>query len=537
MFQDSLGARAPWIAGVSLLVACLASCSAGSGEGAAGMPTAPVGLLAYPGDGSVTLRWDEVPGATSYTIYWDTEGGVTKHSSTKILGAQSPYLHGSLVNGTEHHYVVSASNAAGESDTSPESSAIPGELQSYGPPWSTVPPAAVIELDYDAHLSSVQNGALLKAAIAGLQAGERLELSSGSWSVDSFFSIQAPGNAAAPIWIAAQSGATPVITRPDASQNTINVGANGPARYLVLQGLEITGGDTAIKIYDASQLWIDNCHIHDCAGAGIAANSMDTSFLYITQNEIHHTDGTAEGMYLGANDGVVVTHDSVVAQNHVHHTAGSQGDGIELKQGSYANRIVENLIHDTQYPCITVYGTGGLAPNLIERNRCFRSGDNVMQVQGEAIVRDNLLVNGSQGFQSHDHQGQSMNLTFVHNTIVNVGRGANLVNWNNRPGMVFANNVVYSLSSEAVSFGSGSNGVESAGNVVLGHVVGAAGGFAPGIGLPDFADMAWDASALDATPTGSGALIGMADSVWLVPYDLNGDALVAPFEPGCIDGP
>ena len=46
----------------------------------------------------------------------------------------------------------------------------------------------------------------------------------------------------------------------------------------------------------------------------------------------------------------------------------------------------------------------------------------------------------------------------------------------------------------------------------------------------------FSASALDAKPTPGGALIGMADGLWLVPIDLLGNTLVAPFEPGCVDG-
>ena len=530
-------ARALCAAAALALAIGTTACEAGGAAGPSASPTAPLVLVAEPGEASVTLRWDPVAGASSYTLYWSLTPGLNTHSGTPLPGVSSPYVHGGLTNGVPHYYIVTATNVLGEGGPSPAAQATPGTPASpYAPAWASAVPLQTVSLDWDGAKSATQNGADLKGTIAGLQPGTRLELSSGVWSVDSFFSIDAVGTAAAPIWIAAQSGATPVLTRPNASQNAVNIGANGPARYLALVDLEVTGGDTAIKIYDAANLWIQGCHIHDCAGAGIAANSANTSFLYITQNEIHDTDGTAEGMYLGANDGVVVTHHSVVAQNHVHHTFGDQGDGIELKQGSYANRIVENHIHDTKYPAITVYGTNGLEPNVIERNTCYRAQDNVMQVQGEAIVRDNLLVAGAQGFQSHDHQGTSMNLTFVHNTIVNTQRGANLQNWNNRPGMVFANNVVYSQSSQALVFGSGSSGVELAGNVVLGAVIGASGGFSTGNGLGDFADLAWDASALDAKPTPGGALIGMADGLWLVPIDLLGNTLVAPFEPGCVDG-
>jgi hypothetical protein len=538
------GARARLGSAVCVgLGVCLGSslgpgCSGGGGSGASSSPSAPTVLHAEPGDQSIRLRWDEVAGADGYTLYWSAAATVNTHSGTPITGVSTPFDHIGLTNGQVYSYVVVAVNALGQGEASPMVSAKPG-LPSYehAPLWSMAEPLQLLQLDWDAGLSAVQNGAILKATVSGLQPGQRLELGSGTWSVDSFFSIDLAGTPAAPIWIAAKPGATPVITRPNTSQNALNVGANTQARYLVLEQLEITGGDTALKIFKATQLWIDQCHIHDCGGAGIAANTYDTSFLHLTRNHVHHTAGTAEGMYLGANDGVVAMSHSVIADNHIHDTFGDQGDGIELKQGSFANRIVGNEVHDTKYPCITVYGTAGLAPNVIERNVCYRSQDNVMQVQGEAIVRDNLIVGGSQGFQSHDHQGMTMNLEVVHNTIVSQNRGANLADWNNRPGMVFANNVVYSQTSQAVVFGSGSGGVALAGNVALGPVVGAATGFTAGVGLSDFTNLAWDGSALDATPTPGGALIGMADGLWLVEVDLNGAELAAPFEPGCVDGP
>lgn len=521
-----------------LLLLLSGACAAGGDSGPESSPSAPTLLQAEPGDQCVTLRWNPVAGAASYTLYWSQAASVNTHSGTPISGVQSPYLHDGLTNGLTYAYVVVAENALGAGAPSPVATAKPGSPSyAYAPQWTIAEPTQVLGLEWDAGMSALQNGAVLKSAVAALQPGQRLELGSGTWSVDSFFSIDLAGTSLAPIWITAQPGATPVITRPDNGQNALNIGANQEARYLVLQGLEITGGDTGIKIFHATQVWIDGCHVHHTGGAGVAANTYDTSWLHLTRNEIHHTDGTAEGMYLGANDGVVAMHHSVIAHNHIHDTFGDQGDGIELKQGSFANRIVENEVHDTKYPCITVYGTDGLEPNVIERNVCYRSQDNVMQVQGDAIVRGNLIVGGTQGFQSHDHQGLSMNLEVVHNTIVSANRGANLANWNGRPGMVFANNAVYSQTSQAVVFGSGSSGVEIAGNVAFGAVVGAAAGFATGTGLADFAGLAWDGSALDATPSAGGALIGQADLIWLFEADLHGAAPVFPYESGCVDAP
>src|SRR5690606_38988647 len=174
------------------------------------------------------------------------------------------------------------------------------------------------------------------------------------------------------------------------------------------------------------------------------ANSADTARLWLTRNEVHDTAGSGEGLYLGAARGAFVTAFSVIAHNHVYRCSGMQGDGIELKQGSYGNHIVGNVVHDTNYPCILLYGTGGRQPNVVERNVCYRSNDVVLQVQGEAIVFNNALFGGTAGFTSHDHEGATRDLVFAHNTVLCPGRAVSLAAWGGRPGMAFLNNAIYS---------------------------------------------------------------------------------------------
>jgi fibronectin type 3 domain-containing protein len=88
-------------------------------------PAAPAGVTAASGDGQVTITWPPVAGATSYTIYWSTSAGVTKGTGTALGGVTSPYVHTARTNGTTYHYVVTASNANGESVDSNEVSATP----------------------------------------------------------------------------------------------------------------------------------------------------------------------------------------------------------------------------------------------------------------------------------------------------------------------------------------------------------------------------------------------------------------------------
>jgi hypothetical protein len=520
----------------AMLCALAGACGSGGVGESSSAPGAPQEIAATGGDGEVTLSWSAVAGALAYTIYWDTHPGVTPATGTPIAPAASPYVHQGVTNGQVYYYVVVAVGEGGVGPASAEVSAVPLRATSaFDPAWASAPASQTLQFEYEPGLGSAQNGEALRQAIVELTPGQRLEIGAGTYSIATRFDIVLSGTANAPIRIVAKAGTMPVITRPEASENTINIGSGGPARYVQIAGLEIRGGDTAIKIYDAEDVWIDRCHIHHCGGAGIAANSADTRRLTLTRNEINDTGGTAEGMYLGANNGQFVTTGSVIAQNHIHDTRGTQGDGIELKQGSWGNRIVENLIHGCQYPCITVYGTGGKAVNVIERNTCYDSDDNVVQVQGEAIVRNNLIMAGSIGFHSHDHQGSTRDLTVVHNTIVNTGRATDLVSWNNRAGMVFANNVVYSLEGQSISFPNGATGVTVLGNVVVGPVSGVTSGFTQGLGLTDFVEVTWGATARNARPSPAGAMVGAGNAAWAVAEDITGAPRTLPLDAGCYD--
>lgn len=390
----------------------------------------------------------------------------------------------------------------------------------YDPSWSDVTPTRVIQ-------HSDTSGTALVKAVADLQPGDRLELAAGTYSVEPMWDILVSGTAEAPIWIVAAKDARVIITRPNARQNVVNIGQGGEVEFLCLAGLEITGGSHGLRLGHCRDVWIDRCHIHHTSGVCLSANSADTRRLHLTRNHIHDGDGHGEGMYLGANDGAHVMSESVIALNHVHDCRGSQGDGIEVKQGSWGNLIAENHVHDTNYPCITVYGTAGKPVNIIERNLCYNSADNVMQVQGEAIVRNNILINGAgSGFSSTDHQGKTLNLKVIHNTVVNSGHAFRGGSWNGREGMVLANNIIYSRDANALHFANGSNGVIITGNVVFGG--GPREGCVKGRGLEDLPGLDWDAAKHDATPAPD-APIGHADAKYLIPTDFAGKPRTKPF--------
>jgi hypothetical protein len=384
---------------------------------------------------------------------------------------------------------------------------------SYAPEWANIAPKRVIK-----H-SNTRNDTLANA-VSALQPGDQLVIAAGTYSVERTWHIEVSGTAEAPVWIVAEEGAQVILTRPDDKQNVVNIGQKSPVHHLCLRGLEITGGSHGLRLGQCSEVWIDQCHIHHTGAVCLTANSANTHRLFLTRNHLHHGGGHGEGMYLGANYGEFIMSESVIALNHIHDCKGEQGDGIEVKQGSWGNLIAENDIHDTQYPCITVYGTAGKPVNIIERNLCRRSEDSAMQVQGEAIVRNNVLIGGKgSGFASLDHQGKSLNLQVIHNTIINTSDAFKGSSWNAREGMILANNVLYSRDKSAMNFPKGKEGVTIVGNVVLGDA--AKQGTTPGRGVEDFANVTWDGEKHDATPSAK-APFASADVKYLLETDFTG---------------
>ncbi len=102
-------------------------------------PSAPTGLVATAGNGTVALTWTASAGATSYSIYRGTAPG--GEGATPVGTATSnSFTDPGLTNGTTYYYKVTASNSAGTSAQSSEVPATPtgsggtGTLLSQGQP-------------------------------------------------------------------------------------------------------------------------------------------------------------------------------------------------------------------------------------------------------------------------------------------------------------------------------------------------------------------------------------------------------------------
>lgn len=387
-----------------------------------------------------------------------------------------------------------------------------------------------------------------------LQPGDEVVLAAGTYSSSSRLSISHKGTAQAPIVIRSAYGATTIVTRPSADQNTINIEG---AQHLVLRGLEITGGSIGVRIgsknidgsvRQAEYITIEDSHIHHTEDAAVTANfsgDINTGHKFL-RNEIDHAGGTAEGFYLGSNnDGAGKTtgvfKDGLIEGNYIHHLVGptvSQGDAIEIKDGSYNNIIRDNVIHDTHYPGILVYGTDGNAPNVIEGNVIWASGDNGIQAASDAIVVNNIIFDsGGSGIQSQNHQSAVPgNLVIAHNTVFSSSTSS-VVRVSQPSGSVFsgpitiANNALYAMGSGAALQLPDLPGINTTGNIGVGSAQPAQilGAWNPG-GNPNLDFVDWNNK--DVYPADSSLLRGNADASEVVTQDFNNSLRIATQDAG-----
>ncbi len=361
--------------------------------------------------------------------------------------------------------------------------------------------------------------------IRGLGPGDVLILADGIYDINERFSFDIAGTAAQPITIRAAAGARPHF-RQLAGQNIWDIRAS----HVVIQGLEFSQGSAGLRIEAAAHLTIADCTIHDTADVALRLNDSGQTYqaVRILRNHIHHTSGTGEGMYLGCNADGCRLAGALIAGNHVHHTDGpgvSQGDGIELKEGSHDCIIRDNVIHHTNYPCILTYSTvGNGGPNRIEGNVLWACGDHGIQTAADAVIRNNILLGARyEGIALQPHQaGSPANLRIVHNTVIQPANNALALRGVSGDVLV-ANNALYAAAGAAINPVNGDfSQLTVTGNVGRGGVAGGAYPIATGSLDGDFVAAHFDGGPpIDVFPRPGSVLIEGADPAHVTELDFN----------------
>ncbi|NQU25898.1 MAG: hypothetical protein HQ567_31805 [Candidatus Nealsonbacteria bacterium] len=108
----------------------------------------------------------------------------------------------------------------------------------FGVAYPATASATVYQLSPDDDWFGVLSGDRLKP-------GDEVVLAAGVYRDRRRLVMSHRGTAAQPVVIRAAEGGRAVLHRPDAKQNTINIVG---AQYLILRGLEITGGSSGIRL-------------------------------------------------------------------------------------------------------------------------------------------------------------------------------------------------------------------------------------------------------------------------------------------------
>lgn len=165
--------------------------------------------------------------------------------------------------------------------------------------------------------------------------GDEIVLHAGIYSDSRRLEISQRGSKDKPIVIRASDGARVIIRRPDARQNSINLLG---CQFLILRGIEITGGSSGIRIggkdgHAAKFITLENLHIHHIGGVAVTANFSGETYesMIFRGNHIHHTAGHGEAFYLGSNnaeDGSTTgyIYNSIIENNYIHDRRGDSKD-------------------------------------------------------------------------------------------------------------------------------------------------------------------------------------------------------------------
>jgi hypothetical protein len=367
----------------------------------------------------------------------------------------------------------------------------------------------------------VYEGEDLKGTLEGAIAGDEIIVHEGTYPTGSKWTLNFQGTELEPIIVRPADGEA-VIIQGIPSQNIIDIGGT----YYTWRGFEMIGGSHGIRVETSAHALFEDLHLHAVGDVGISCNRTGMTYEDVTIRGLHIHDtgvdgGPGECMYLGCNDDACQMWDSLIEYNWCHDTSGSQGDGIELKTGSYNTVVRHNVIHDVNYPGITMYGTvDGKAANLVEGNVVWNVVDNGIQTVGDVIVRNNIVMNvGANGIHAKPSQGEEvLALSVVNNTVYNPGgtclRGNDFLATN---GNLIANNAFLCAGGTAMNLPSGSGDATVAGNAVDGGVQGAGSGtFTVTTG-----SAVLDAAGMDLYPIAGGPLVDAGEASFAPSDDYN----------------
>ena len=364
----------------------------------------------------------------------------------------------------------------------------------------------------------LEPGADVAALTASMGPGDEFIFNAGTYELPGPLNWTALGTEAEPVVIRTAGNGDVALQITDGG----HVVRIQDSTHVVLRDIVFTGTDerydesgfNGLIVQNSSDITVQDVVVTHVGGNGILLNG-DNQRLTVQDCEVFDVR-TGAGIQAGCGNASCWLSDSVLTNNLVHDVIGDRKYGIEILPGGQGNTVQDNVIYGVTGVGIGVSTTEFSTPNTVQGNVVWRATDAGIRVAGSATVRNNIVfqVEGN-GIRSSDQFTDSLqDVVISHNTVVDTTDwGVRLQGWNEKPGMVFANNAVVNPTGRAFSVDDDEwdDGNVISGNVMTGLVEDldvTLGHFEAGAGYTDFED----AAAWDFYPTPSSMLIGMGDS-------------------------
>jgi regulation of enolase protein 1 (concanavalin A-like superfamily) len=358
-------------------------------------PAAPTGLVATPGSNQVSLSWTASASATSYTVKYGTTAGSYDVANAGI--AATSFIVTGLATDVAYHFVVSASNSAGESGNSAEVTATP------------VMPVAAQSLECQrwqtAALTRVAptTTAELNAALAGATPGTMIELAAGTTYTATgtparFSIVGRNGTAASKIILCGpRSAVLASVILSDAADDggtTTNYGLwLSNSSYWIVDGFTVRTTNKGVVLDGSSNNSIRYLWVNDLGEEAIhlrrssSANVVEYNLIEDTGKRV---PGFGEAIYIGTAAGNwlkvmgALVPDRSDNNTVRFNTTRSRSEGVDVKEGTTGGLIEGNTIYGTY-----LAGSGEV------------SADSCMELKGKGYsiksnVCETTLVDGLQ---------------------------------------------------------------------------------------------------------------------------------------------
>ncbi|TNE87639.1 MAG: hypothetical protein EP330_17715 [Deltaproteobacteria bacterium] len=350
---------------------------------------------------------------------------------------------------------------------------------------------------------------------SSLGADDEVIIAAGTYEIDTTMVWSGEGTQNEPITI---RGEGEVIIRQTGSGTVARI---SDAAFLTVSGLTFENSQesydanrsTGLEIRNSTDIAVRNNHFRHLGGTGVYVGGSDgnaTERVVVERNHIEDLrDGT--GIYVGCNDVTCTVLDSEIANNWVHDVSGTL---LYLAHGVQNTQVVDNVAYQGGSWGIQTQSTTFGDSNIIERNVVWSVSSGI-RVAGPSEVRNNLvfLCEGYGILSQNNGRDEFSDAHISHNTVYGTGDwGIRLEAWQDRSGMVLANNAV--ANTTGLAFDADIAEIEDhgyiSGNVFSGLVdelEPGTGTFVPGGGEADF----MDASNWDFYPTSSSVLLDSGD--------------------------